>query len=162
MRSAAPAFQLCPQRSLGWVCGVAVLWALAVCASVTWCSSALQSTGAKAFVGAVVVVFTLACGYMLWRSLSRQPGSLRWDGQCWHWGPSATIGHEPVSGVASVCLDLGGFMLIHLRANPELGTSGAWLPIERRAHLSQWHLLRCALHSRALPWSPQVASHDPN
>lgn len=77
-----------------------------------------------------------------------QPVSLRWDGQLWHLGPPASVGHEPRAGALRVLVDLGPWML--LRFEPAYSTwrhRSIWLPVQRLGLESQWHALRCAVHS---------------
>ena len=152
MRS-APAFQLCPQRSVGWLIFVVAIFLLVWGALAAWWLSSLQSASAPSLVFALSILLSLGCGYGLYRVSSRRPGSLRWDGQCWHWGPAGSAGHEPVSGQAQVSLDLGVFLLIYLRPHEGLRSPGVWLPLERRRHVFDWHLLRCALQSHPHPLS---------
>jgi hypothetical protein len=144
MRS-APAFQLCPQRSVGWLVFVVAIFLLLWGVLAAWWVSSFQSANGPSLVPVLSISLSLGCGYGLYRASVRRPGSLRWDGQCWHWGPMGSAGHEPVSGQARVSLDLGVFLLIYLRPDSSLRSPGVWLPLERRRHLADWHLLRCAL-----------------
>jgi hypothetical protein len=88
-----------------------------------------------------------------------KPVSLRWDGRDWHLGAPNLAGHEPVAGVLRMSVDLGAWMLLRF----EPASAGAvvrpvWLPAQRRGLETQWHALRCAIHSpRAAPDSTAVA-----
>ncbi len=146
----APAFQLCPQRSRGWSVLVGALFTLAGTASLLW---AAQIEGPARLVGGCAVVWTL--GWMMWHRRQHQDiGSLRWDGQYWHWGPLDTIGHEPTSGQATVCLDCAGFVLVHLRPFGRTAGRSVWLALSQQGQPAQWHSLRCALYApKAAPLS---------
>ena len=95
---------------------------------------------------AVAVAFLL----LAWGAASArvQPVSLRWDEQHWHLGPPASAGHEPRSGALRVLIDLGPWMLLRFEPADSTWCRGAtWLPVQRRGLESQWHALRCAVHS---------------
>lgn len=143
----APAFQLCPRPCSGWTAGTAGLFLACMAVSLAWAG---QTSGGTPLLGAAGALLTLGCAVWLRRGMASKPASLRWDGQFWHWGPSDTVGGEPFSGQASVCIDTGAFMLLHLQ--PGQGQSrAAWLPLSRRGMAAEWHLLRCALHAAPGP-----------
>lgn len=129
---------------------VGVLFTLAGTASLLWMA---QVEGPALLAGGVAALWTL--GWLVWYRRQQQDiGSLRWDGQCWHWGPAHTLGHEPVSGQAIVCLDCAGFMLVHLRPFGRMAVRSAWLPVSQPGQPAQWHSLRCALYApQAVPFA---------
>lgn len=136
----APAFQVSPRRSRGWAFAVGglLVWALAV--DVAW---ALQVRGAAQWWALGAVFLTLVCGGACLPFIHRMPAHLRWDGQCWLWGPPGTLGDEPHSGRVRLCLDAGFFMLLFLQPSTP-SSRGVWLPLTRRT--DHWHMVRCVLH----------------
>ena len=145
----APAFQLCPQRSRGWSVGVGALFALAGGSALWWAG---QSEGPARLLGLAAALWTL--GWAVWhrrRHRGSVVASLRWDGQCWHWGAAHAVGPEPVPGRIRVCLDFSGFMLLQLRPFDRTRSAPVWLPLDRRGQAAQWHSLRCALHAPQQP-----------
>ncbi len=75
-------------------------------------------------------------------------GELVWDGSTWALhcqmpGGSVWAG----DGTAHVVLDLQRVLLLRWHAAGVWG--GKWIWLERRGHPSRWHLLRCAVYSRA-------------
>jgi hypothetical protein len=95
------------------------------------------------------LVATIAAVAWLMRGLTRlAPLGLRWDGQCWHLAASGPAAQEAVPGDLTVAIDLGVWML--LRFEPAASARRAapsWIPVQRRGIESQWHALRCAVHS---------------
>ena len=144
---ASPAFQVVLDRFGLW------RWAVIVCAL----------SGAAALVAwlawqpapplpAPFQWITVAVAFLLltWGAASARvrPVSLRWDGQLWHLGPPASAGHEPRTGALRVLVDLGPWMLLRFVPADSTWRRGAiWLPVQRRGLESQWHALRCAVHS---------------
>lgn len=75
-------------------------------------------------------------------------GELVWDGTTWALhcqmpGGSVWAG----DGAVRVVLDLQRVLL--LRWHTTGVWAGKWIWLERRGHPSRWHLLRCAVYSRA-------------
>ena len=83
-------------------------------------------------------------------------GELVWDGSAWglHLGAP---GHPAWlgDGTLHVLLDLQVVLLLRWRAEGLLG--GKWIWLERWSTPSRWHLLRCAVYSRAA----QAPSKEP-
>jgi hypothetical protein len=77
-------------------------------------------------------------------------GELAWEGAAWTFHVQA---HEdPVwvgVGTLDVLLDLQLVLLLRWRSAGVRG--GKWIWLERRSEPSRWHLLRCAVYSRAAP-----------
>jgi hypothetical protein len=143
---ASPAFQVVLDRFGVWrwaVFGSALLGAGVMAAWLV-----LQAASLPALIlwpAAALATGVLASGLGAARVL---PVSLRWDGQCWHIGPPGSAGNEPIAGALCVLIDLGPWML--LRFEPVDSTwcnRATWLPVQRRGLETQWHALRCAVHS---------------
>ena len=107
----------------------------------TWCATAGDVV--SPWVRAVVAVVAFALASAAVRMAAAVPSGLRWTGHEWELLPPGSA--EPVRGIATVALDLGGWML--LRFVTEGSGRVAWLPAERRGDPSGWHALRCALYS---------------
>lgn len=143
---ASPACQFTLKRSGAWCRLIAALSACVVVALVFWCvwpSDGLSAWRTGAATLAAVAVFGLNI------SLTRMSTvSLRWDGQRWQLGQSASMGHESVMGELSVPLDLGNWMLLRFQADVAKRRSKVtWLPVQRVGIEAQWHALRCAVYS---------------
>lgn len=111
------------------------LWAYQTRPSMAWGLSAL-------------CLCLLALAFMVRSAWAAQSGELAWDGVAWslRW----QTGREPVwggHGSLNVLLDLQVVLLLRWRA---VGLpAGQWIWLERRSQPSRWHLLRCAVYSRA-------------
>jgi len=90
----------------------------------------------------------LALVFMVRSAWAAQSGELAWDGVAWslQWqtGRESAWGGQ---GSLNVQLDLQIVLLLRWRAEGRL--AGQWIWLERRSHPSRWHLLRCAVYSRA-------------
>jgi hypothetical protein len=125
------------------------IWRFAVALSVVVASAVVGSWALQAMLTfpywvwgtvAVLAMLVVAASVQAWRL---RPMALRWDTQCW----SVHTGGAPRVGRITVCLDLGGWML--LRFTPDDATllhRGAWLPVQRRGHEAHWHALRCTVY----------------
>lgn len=114
-----------------------VLWVLVV--DLLW---VFQLTGVAQWWGGAAVLGALTLGAACMSLACRVPSSLRWDGQLWFWGPAGALGQEPFSGRATLAIDLGFFMLLHLQPSSPHARS-AWAPLTRRT--GQWHRVRCVM-----------------
>lgn len=83
-----------------------------------------------------------ACGAaaVAWRHSAR--GTLRWDGQAWHWNGAVAL----TPGALTVHLDGQFFLLLGLRSDTG---KRLWLWPERRLDVTRWSALRRAVFSRA-------------
>ncbi|MHB8948911.1 MAG: hypothetical protein ACYC4S_07600 [Rhodoferax sp.] len=97
------------------------------------------------FVGILLVACAIAAA--AWRDSSR--GTLRWDGQAWHW--NGVVAFAPA--VLTVHLDGQFFLLLRLRSDTG---KRLWLWPERRLDVTRWSALRRAVFSRAA--APRDAS----
>ena len=87
---------------------------------------------------ALSYLLTCAVATEIWR---RSPhGTLRWDGQTWHW----TVKNYEPTGPLTVHLDLQYFLLVSL--SPDQGAR-IWLWPERRSDELHWNDLRRAVFS---------------
>jgi hypothetical protein len=143
---ASPAFQVVLDRFGVWRALVLAATLTGMGVMAVWLVS--QPPSLPAVVRACLAIAALVL-LLLGASAARvRPVSVRWDGQLWHLGPPESSGHEPESGDLRVVLDLGPWML--LRFGPAGSTwrhRATWLPVQRRGLESQWHALRCAVHS---------------
>ncbi len=119
--------------------GVLVLWVLVV--DLVW---VLQLAGVAKWWGWGAVLCTLILGGACLNLACRVPLSLRWDGQFWFWGPEGAWGQEPFTGQATLSLDLGFFMLLHLQPSCSR-MRGAWVPLTRST--GHWHRVRCVMQA---------------
>lgn len=88
-------------------------------------------------------------GVMLLLSIRHdEVGEVVWDGLTWA-VYSDSPGGAPLmeAGELMVLLDFQFFLL--LRTGPKGAWREKWLWLERRSSPSRWHLLRCAVYSRA-------------
>lgn len=107
-----------------WRIAVAALHALAAAALLAW-----RPGGATALAAVVIA----AAGLWSWRTAAALP-RLAWDGACWR------LDRRPVD--AEVLLDLGGWMLLTLRAGPGRRVA---LPVSAAATGAAWPALRTHL-----------------
>jgi len=150
VRTAPPVRALASANRL-WQAAVGALAVVSVLTVAAWLSSPAVagwnlSTGGRWFVGAVVLAWAAWAVRMELRSVAID---LHWDGQAWWWqGPGMP---EPQPCRPQVVADFGRWML--LRCGPQAGGAGRrWLALQRRAGTaSQWHALRCALHTSRSP-----------
>jgi len=86
--------------------------------------------------------------FMLRSTLVPPAGELAWDGSAWVPPASARDGAAWVGpGTLDVLLDFQFCLLLRWQA---AGTwRRQWIWLERRSEPSRWHLLRCAVYSRA-------------
>ncbi len=140
---AAPACQFSLQRFGVWRVAVLLVAALGAAAMVAWLVAGESPLASPVSIVAILVMPVMAA---LAASLVRTPAvDLRWDGRMWHLGPPSG---QPLSGDLSVALDLGSWMLLRFSPTaPEARPRTTWLPVQRRGLESQWHALRCAVHS---------------
>jgi hypothetical protein len=140
---AAPAFQVSLRRFDVWRIAVLALFVLGATFLIHWLLARDSPRGWSLIAAASVGLAALAAAALtLWRTA---PTDLRWDGACWHLKRPGSVA---LSGSISVTLDLGQWML--LRFAPALGKGPIaviWLPAQRRGIETQWHALRCAVHS---------------
>jgi len=144
MHTAPPVrYPVKPSR-LRWVCEGGVFTGALFCL-VAW---AYQTDPSKIqLLGGLCLCFpALAC--LLLSARSHPAGELVWDGSAWTLLAPAqeeSVG-EGVSTL-NVLLDLQGVLLLRRRAEGVWRSEWIWL--ERRSAPSAWHLLRCAVYSRA-------------
>ena len=144
---ASPAFPVVLERFGVWRCAVIVCSLSGAAALIAWL--ALQPVPPLPapfhWIAVALAFLVLASGAAVARV---RPVSLRWDGQLWHLGPPVSAGHEPRAGALCVLIDLGPWMLLRFEPADSTWRRGAtWLPAQRRGLESQWHALRCAVHS---------------
>ena len=138
-------------RSLRW--GLVAFWLLGALPVVCMLFMPLAQEGPaqEAMISVVIVaVIWGLSGLGLARFWRRQdPGALRWDGADW-WldGPDqGASAVTPSPGRAAVRLDLQRCLLLHWRANGRGPVRWVWADAD--ADPARWHLLRCALYSKA-------------
>jgi len=132
---ASPAVQISLQRFGAWRAAMLVLAAAGLATMAAWLlGRALPVSSALTMLVAAAMVLTFALAVSLWRV---RPQRLHWNGQAWH--------VDEVPGELLVAIDLGPWML--LRFLPDGQRRVRWLPVQRRGLESQWHALRCAVHS---------------
>ena len=146
---AAPAFQVSLRRFGVWQGAVLALAGLAIGTMLAWWFTREHPIEPLAWAeGAVSLPAVVA----LAASAVRVPAAtLRWDGRAWHHGSGAG---EPTTGDLSVAIDLGRWMLLCFTPAAPAGARRVWLPVQRSGLESQWHALRCTVHTpRAAPGS---------
>jgi hypothetical protein len=146
MSRTAPPVHVLVDRFAVWNTAVLILGVMASLTWLAWAVSLGTWQGLAWFLLAVVV------GASLWWSLRPSAVSLRWDGERWWLGQPSTAGTEPWPVQTMVCMDLGAWVLLQLRAHPdgpELPRRFRWLPLQRQGLQAQWHALRCALFAHA-------------
>lgn len=117
-------------------------WLLAAVVAVLW---SVQASAPRA--PAVLAALLLAgMGLLLtWRAELRAPsGTLRWDGQDWHW--ESAVGTRV--GRVAPRADWQSGLLLEFR--PAQG-AGVWIWLERQMAPRSWHALRCAVFARPAP-----------
>ena len=107
-----------------------------------------QTTPPMAWGLSALCLCLLALALMVQSTWGALPGELAWDGMAWSLHlqtrrASVWVGH----GSLNVLLDLQVVLLLRWRAEGLL--AGKWIWLERRTQPSRWHLLRCAVYSRA-------------
>ena len=137
--------------SLGWL--LTALWLLAAVPGVWMLFEALAQVG-SAQAAIVSVAFCsflwLMAGLGLLGFWRRQvPRRLHWDGESWRLGVGETL-PDAISALApgtpAVRLDLQRCLLIRWQAP---GSQARWLWADASVDPQHWHLLRCALYSKA-------------
>ena len=138
---AAPAVRYPVTRSNRIAAWLAGLCALELALLLAWWVSSPQSGVPHVlafFAWGIATVWAIQA----WRRSA--VGALGWDGQHWRWETEPHSVDFP-EGTARIHLDLQSRVLV--RFVPAQGRA-VWLWLERRSgRLSQWHLLRCALHA---------------
>ena len=137
--------------SLGWL--LTALWLLAAVPGVWMLFEALVQAG-SAQAAIVSVAFCsflwLLAGLGLLGFWRRQvPRRLHWDGESWRLGVGETLPDAISSlapGTPAARLDLQRCLLIRWQAP---GSQARWLWADALADPQHWHLLRCALYSKA-------------
>jgi hypothetical protein len=152
---APPHFQITLRYRSVWRAAGAAAVVLTACAVAAWSRTAAGAY--PLWVGFAWLVLVTAGTLILRDAWSAQSLSLRWDGQRWHLGPARTAGMEPSAGRLDVMMDLGPWMLLCFQADgPEPRPARTWLPVQRRGHEGDWHLLRATVYC-ARPASPAAA-----
>ena len=143
---ASPPFQMIVRHFGIWRVGVTLLVALATIVVAGWATQALERHAV--WVWAAVVLLALSSTLLLTQVWRLRAMSLRWDSQRWQLAISNAAGHEEApSGCLTVSVDLGAWMLLHFK--PDHATvlqRGTWLPVQRRGHEADWHVLRCTVY----------------
>ncbi len=128
------------------VLGVA-LTAIATLAA--WAGLALANPVSGSVLVAVAAAALAVASAVAAVSLMRvEPGTLSSVDGAWSYTVRRDGAERIESGVLSVALDLGSFMLLTL-VHVDLPHRRArrWLPVQRRGLESGWHALRCAVYS---------------
>jgi hypothetical protein len=155
MRTSSP-IQVSIRRFVRWRVATTALAVAALGSIVAWFALATIPLAARvAVAGLCVTAIVHATRWLL--LMPTRPTDLRWDGTRWlvarHGAPAQEA--EPVD--LDVALDLGGWMLLRLRAGaPGTRRRVVWLPVERAALGADWHPLRCAVHA----WHAPPAATD--
>jgi hypothetical protein len=114
--------------------GVFAYWLLRLFDSASWPAAALAG----------------AAGLLAWRGTAGQGAMLVWDGQ--HWTA------DGVPGQLAVMMDLGPWMLLHLR--PDAAGSSRWLAVAVQEAGPAWHGLRAAAYASGLEAVPRRPPAD--
>lgn len=128
------------------VLGVA-LTAIATLAA--WGGLALANPASGSVLVVVAAAALAVASAVVAASLMRvEPGTLSSVDGAWSFTIRRDGAERIESGVLSVALDLGAFMLLTLvRDDPPHRRARRWLPVQRRGLESGWHALRCAVYS---------------
>jgi hypothetical protein len=151
---ASPAFHATVSQFGQWRAALVMLTIAAMVILIAWFLAFVEPHSLWTTAGFALVLAGLS--WNLSSFIRMRPVSLRWDGQCWHWGPAASGGHEPWVGHMEVCVDLGCWML--LRLMPESNARRMkkhWLAVQQRGLEAHWHALRCAVYSPRLEAGPR-------
>ena len=145
----SPAVSLACRDGGAWRGGLALLHGLAAASLAAW------------LVHPALALLGLPVAALAWRRAApSEPPRLAWDGQAWQLHGRA--------GRVRIALDLGGWMLLHFRADQNAGAAvpaaasgaarDAWLPLSPAA--GAWAPMRAALYAAAAPAGerPSVAS----
>jgi toxin CptA len=141
--------------AVAWLIGGVGLWVWRARSGLPPTSLGLT---AQLFNGLVFCVW-LACGALAAGHWWFAPqGLLRWDGLAWHWEPAP--GAPEMGGQLFVALDAQRLLLLGwrpVRVNPSgyAMQTVRWLWLNRKDHHERWHLLRCAVYSRAADPTPE-------
>jgi hypothetical protein len=142
----APPVEIRVRRQGPWRAFVVALVVLTVASIGLWLASAEVDTA----VQAMLAVLTLAAGAAALSTTAPFNLCVRWTGSCWTLARGEEPGSEPVTGVLTVAIDLGGWMLLRFAAG-STRTRTIWIPVQRGSVEGDWHALRCAVHAaRAL------------
>lgn len=141
---APPVFQMAVRHFGVWRLLRASLTGLAGVVLCAWILSVLAAGAPLPWLGWGASVSALVLSAWGPRAV---PVSIRWDGQVWF------LGARP--GGLSVAIDAGPWLLLRWAA---LDGSHAWLPVQRRGHEADWHLLRCTLRGARPVADPLAAA----
>lgn len=147
MSRTAPPVHVLVDRFAVWTAAVVTLGVISTLTLMAWAVSVWTASPGLAQGLALSISACVLCA-SLWWSLHSSVMSLRWDGERWWLSQPSSVGTEPWPVQVVVCLDLGPWMLLQLRAHPDgqrLPRRYRWLPLQRQALAAQWHGLRCAL-----------------
>ncbi|MFM8901200.1 MAG: hypothetical protein ACKOF9_14805 [Burkholderiales bacterium] len=148
MSRTAPPVHVLVDRFAVWTIAVVILGVIATATLLAWATPVWTTPLGLAQGLALSIAACVLC-VSLWRSLRSSAVSLRWDGERWWLGQPSSVGAEPWPVHVVVCMDLGSWMLLQLRAHSDdagLPRRHRWLPLQRQGLELQWHGLRCALY----------------
>jgi hypothetical protein len=153
----SPSLDMTVGRFGVWRAGVAALVALAAAASAAWGFVAPAPLPVAQALGLALATGCIAASAAT--ALRQAAVRLRWDGQRWSIAVPGAGGEPTPVDPPTVTLDLGVWMLLHLRHEGAPRRRGhVWLPVQRRGHEAHWHALRCAVYSpRPAPGGPSAA-----
>lgn len=112
-----------------------------------WWLRQIDAVGWRQWLFVGVLLGACGAAAVAWRHSGR--GTLRWDGQSWHWNGAFAL----TPAVLTVHLDGQFFLLLGLRSDTG---KRLWLWPERRLDVMRWSALRRAVFSRA------AAPRDPS
>lgn len=142
---ASPSFQVALRHFGIWRGAVLALLTLGLTVMASWLLGRDPQSSLE------IACAALAALAMAWLAVSLgrvKAADLRWDGRCWHLGQPAAPDRDPMPGELHVAMDLGPWMLLRFTAGaPGTRARVVWLPVQRRGIETQWHALRCAVHS---------------
>ena len=144
----APPVHVLVDRFAVWTTAVFILGVIATVTLLAWVMSA-WTTSLGLVQGLALSIAACVLCVSLWWSLRSSAVSLRWDGERWWLGQPSSVDTEAWPVHVAVCMDLGSWMLLKLRAHSDdacLPRRHRWLPLQRQGLELQWHSLRCALY----------------
>lgn len=146
-----------------WVWALITLVALSVASLTAWAALLWLRRGVYWPLFSFGFLVLLAIFRGLWRP-ETESRALRWDGQQWLMLATSSSGANALPGEVRILFDFSDWLLLRFTvASPNfIKRRSHYLGISRVDYADQWHVLRGALYSSAIPASRRSLHTEPH